>query len=88
MAQAQPMQVVQHCFELSNVRVSCVATSRCRRFEDQAKSEQEVVYEVEKWNGKILRDIRELTQEFESQEELRTCRSCNYVQTKAEGPGI
>lgn len=46
------------------------------------------LYEAEKWNGKTLRNIRELTEEFESHEELRTCKGCGYVQPVADGPRV
>ena len=44
--------------------------------------------ELSKWDGKVLKDARELTSEFESSEQNRTCKQCGYVQPVAEGPRI
>ncbi len=46
------------------------------------------LYEVAKWDGKVLRDSQELTREFESNEQHRTCKKCGKVQPIADGPRI
>lgn len=46
------------------------------------------LHQAEKWDGKVLKDAIELTKEFESSEQLRTCNQCGYVQPVADGPRI
>ena len=46
------------------------------------------LYEASKWDGKVLRDIHDLTREFESSPELRTCKSCGHEQPVAHGPRV
>ena len=46
------------------------------------------LYEAVKWDGKILRDSQELTREFESHRDRRTCKQCGNVQSLATGPRV
>lgn len=46
------------------------------------------LYEAVKWDGKVLREPKELTREFESSQDHRTCKQCGKVQSIADGPRV
>jgi 3-hydroxyanthranilate 3,4-dioxygenase len=46
------------------------------------------LHQAEKWDGRTLRSIGELTAGFESEESQRTCKSCGHVQPVADGPRL